>query len=389
MTVADSTRRLRSLTRSARAARLLKPLGFVLEEPVLAVLLVALAALQWLHPRAWHALPALVDWPTVFTLAGLLMLTKAVELSGFPMWLAHRVVHRVHSERALACFVIGLAAGLSMLVTNDVALFVVVPLVLSLDRLTPLPVKRLTIFAALAVNAGSVLTPLGNPQNLFLWQTSGVSFGRFVLALLPLCAVLMAMLYALALVAFEARPLDLSRDARAQPVDRAFAATAAVLFVAFVMLANAHRPAIAVAGVGLALLVLRRDAVMKIDWPLLFIFVLMFVVLRSVAALPSIREAVAAIGAGTPLRAYLAGAVLSQGISNVPAAIMLAEFSDDWRALAFGVSVGGFGIAVGSLANLIALRLAGQRGIWLSFHLLSIPFWVVATLLGAGLLSWR
>ncbi|GLU35167.1 hypothetical protein Busp01_50090 [Trinickia caryophylli] len=360
--------------------------AFFVNEPVLTVLVIALAALQTLHPRAWSALPGLVDWPTIMTLTGLLILTKAVELSGFLMWLAHRVVHHVHSERGLACLVIGLAAFLSMIVTNDVALFVVVPLVLSLNHLTPLPVKRLAIFAALAVNAGSVLTPLGNPQNLFLWQTSGVSFGAFVYALLPLCALLMAMLYGLAFFSFKAAPLDLSRDAPSGRVDRAYAATAAVLFVAFVLLADAHRPGIALAGIAAGLLIWRRDAVLKIDWPLLVIFALMFIVLRSAAALPWVRESIAAIGIGTPVRAYVAGAVLSQGISNVPAAIMLAEFSHDWRALAFGVSVGGFGIAIGSLANLIAVRLVKQRGIWFGFHLLSIPFWIIALVLGAVLL---
>ena len=91
-------------------------------------------------------------------------------------------------------------------------------------------------------------------------------------------------------------------------------------------------------------------------------------------------------GLGTPLKAYAAGAVLSQGISNVPAAIMLAEFSKDWRALAFGVSVGGFGIAIGSLANLIAVRLSGERGMWLPFHLISIPFWIAAGAIGALLI---
>ncbi|WP_258187549.1 SLC13 family permease [Trinickia symbiotica] len=385
MTAAEKARP----TRASWPLRLRQCFSFVAKEPILSALVVALVALQWRHPRAWGELPHLVDWPTVTTLAGLLILTKAVELSGFLMWLAHRVVHRVHSERALAFLLIGLAAVLSMLVTNDVALFVVVPLVLSLNRLTPLPIKRLTIFAALSVNAGSILTPLGNPQNLFLWQTSGVSFGRFVLALAPLCAVLMAMLYGLAACAFAGRPLDLSRDAPTEPVDRAYAATAALLFVAFVLLADSHHPGIGLAGIALGFFVWRRDAVLKIDWVLLLVFVLMFIVLRSVAALPPIRETIATFELGKPLSAYLSAAVLSQGISNVPAAIMLAEFTKDWRALAFGVSVGGFGIAIGSLANLIAVRLARERGIWLRFHLVSIPFWVVGGALGAWLLTLR
>jgi Na+/H+ antiporter NhaD/arsenite permease-like protein len=359
---------------------------FVAKEPVLAILALALILLQIFHPRAWITLPSLVDWQTVSTLTGLLILTKAVERSGFLMWSAHRVVHHIHTERALACLLIGLAAALSTLLTNDVALFVVVPLALSLHKLTPLPLRRLVIFVALAVNAGSILTPLGNPQNLFLWQTSGVSFGRFVWALAPLCAVLMAMLYLLTAVSFRGVPLDLSKDVEPHPVDRPLVSVAALLFAAFVVLADAHRPGIGLAGVALGFLIWRPSIVLKIDWLLLMIFVLMFIVLRSVAALPFVHQSVSAWHLATPLRTYVAGAVLSQGISNVPAAIMLAEFSKDWRALAFGVSVGGFGFAIGSLANLIAMRLSNERGMWTQFHLFSVPFWIIGGVLGGWVL---
>jgi Na+/H+ antiporter NhaD/arsenite permease-like protein len=360
--------------------------GWATKEPVLSVLVVALIALQCLHPKPWTSLPSLIDWQTVLTLAGLLILTKAVELSGFLMWMAHRVVRHIHSERALAFLLIGLAAALSTVLTNDVALFVVIPLTLSLHQLTPLPLKRLVIFIALSVNAGSILTPLGNPQNLFLWQTSGASFGAFVLALAPLCAALMVMLYLLAAVSFKGKPLDLSTDAGSHDVDRTLLSVAAVAFVAFVTVANLHRAEIGLPVVMIGFLIWRRQIVLKIDWLLLLIFVFMFIVLRSVAALPWVHQTVGHMGLATPINAYAAGAILSQGISNVPAAIMLAEFTRDWRALAFGVSVGGFGLAIGSLANLIAVRLSKERGMWLPFHLVAVPFWVVAGALGAWLL---
>src|ERR1700722_14854592 len=372
-------------SQTARKSPLRKLITLATKEPVLSVLVVALIALQCLHPRPWLTLPGLVDWQTVLTLAGLLILTKAIELSGVLMWMAHRVIHYIHSERALAFLLIGLAAALSTLLTNDVALFVVVPLTLSLHELATLPIRRLVIFIALAVNAGLILTPLGNPQNLFLWQTSGVSFGRFVWALLPLCAVLMAMLYALAAVMFHNRPLDLSGDTEAHSIDIPLCTVAGIAFIAFVILADAHYAGIGLVAVALGFLLWRRQVVLKIDWLLLLIFVLMFIVLRSVAALPWVHHAIASLGLDSPLKAYAAGAVLSQGISNVPAAIMLAEFSKNWRALAFGVSVGGFGIAIGSLANLIVVRLSGERGMWGPFHLISIPFWIVAAAVGAWL----
>ncbi|WP_323073265.1 SLC13 family permease [Mycetohabitans endofungorum] len=231
--------------------------GFA-KEPILATLVAAFVLLQCVHPQPWRTMPAQVDWQTVMTLAGLLMLTKAVEYSGFLTWASHRLVRRIHSERGLALWLVLLAAGLSTLLTNDVALFVVVPLMLSLHALVPLPVGGLVVLVALAVNAGSILTPFGNPQNLFLWQRSGESFLAFIVALAPLCAALMAVLVALTLVIC--------------------------------------------------------------------------------------------------------------------------------RSLAFGVSVGGFGIAIGSLANLIAMRLVGAHGCWWRFHAISLPFYVLALLLGGVLL---
>ncbi|WP_175720293.1 SLC13 family permease [Burkholderia anthina] len=362
-------------------------LGWLLQEPVLTVLALALIVLQWLRPQPVAALAGLVDWQTVVTLAGLLMLTKALELSGCLMWLAHRIVHHVHSERGLAMLLVIFAAALAMWLTNDVALFVVVPLMVSLRALTPLPFRRLVIVVALAVNAGSVATPLGNPQNLFLWQLSGVSFGHFVVTLGPLALALMVLLLVLTACAFRAKPLDLSGDVDAVPVQRMHALLAVVLFGAFVLLADAHHPVPGLVAVVIALLVAKRDAVLKIDWLLLLIFVLMFVVLRSAAALPVVHDAIARAQLDSPLRVFAAGAVLSQGISNVPAAILLSEFTRDWRALAFGVSVGGFGFAIGSLANLIAVRLAKEPRMWLPFHLVSIPFALASAALGAWLLA--
>ncbi|OXJ41113.1 citrate transporter [Burkholderia sp. HI2714] len=361
-------------------------LGWLAQEPVLSVLVLGLIVLQWVRPQPFSVLADRVDWQTVATLAGLLMLTKALELSGCLMWLAHRIVHHVHSERGLAMLLVGFAALLSMWLTNDVALFVVVPLMVSLRALTPLPFRRLVIVVALAVNAGSVATPLGNPQNLFLWQLSGVSFGRFVITLGPLAIALMALLLVLTACAFRAKPLDLSGDVVAIPVQRTHALIAAALFAAFVLLADAHHPLPGLLAVAIVLLVVKRDAVLKIDWLLLLIFVLMFVVLRSAAALPFIHDAIAHANLDSPLRIFAAGAVLSQGISNVPAAILLSEFTHDWRALAFGVSVGGFGFAIGSLANLIAVRLAKEPRMWLPFHLVSIPFALASAALGAWLL---
>ena len=108
-----------------------------------------------------------------------MMLTKGVELSGYFDVLGRKMVRRFATERKLALFMVFSAALLSTFLTNDVALFIVVPLTLTLRKLCEIPVTRLIIFEALAVNAGSLLTPIGNPQNILLWGRSGLSFTAF------------------------------------------------------------------------------------------------------------------------------------------------------------------------------------------------------------------
>ncbi|SFQ70301.1 hypothetical protein SAMN05216567_1281, partial [Variovorax sp. OK605] len=114
-----------------------------------------------------------------------------------------------------------------------------------------------------------------------------------------------------------------------------------------------------------------------VDWALLAIIALMFVDLRQLAELPAVAALVGQWPIAEGWRAYLAAIVTSQFISNVPATILLDRYVHDLPALAAGVSVGGFGCVLGSLANLIALRLAKVPHGLREFHRISIPFLVV------------
>ncbi|SUG48600.1 membrane protein [Salmonella enterica subsp. arizonae] len=127
---------------------------------------IALSLFVPFAPRAW---PDAIDWHTIITLSGLMLLTKGVELSGYFDVLGRKMTRRFHTQRQLAMFLVLAAAALSTFLTNDVALFIVVPLTITLKKLCAIPVNRLIIFEALAVNAGSLLTPVGNPQNILLW----------------------------------------------------------------------------------------------------------------------------------------------------------------------------------------------------------------------------
>ena len=356
------------------------------EEWLLLLLLALLPLLLWQVPTRPANIAALVDWKTIGALAGLMVLSRGLEVSGVIDRAGRMALRGLRTERGLAVALVLFAAVLSVIVTNDVALFVTVPLTLALSRLVPLPLGRLVILQALAVNAGSTVSPVGNPQNLFLWQVSGAGFGEFVLAMLPLAAAMLAILLALVPLAVGKQRLTLSEPTAPLPLNRRLMAVSLAAYPLFLLLVNAGF-AVPAAGAILALYAVAFRSVLRwLDWPLLLVFVLMFVNLGLLGQLPAIAAAMPA-ALGLPGGVFAVGALLSQAMSNVPAAIFLAPFTEDWRALAWGVSVGGFGLAIGSLANLIALRLVREPGLWRQFHLWSLPMFALSFAFGALLLA--
>jgi di/tricarboxylate transporter len=349
---------------------------------LLLLLLAALPVLGVLAPVGIASYGALVDWATISALGGLLLLTKGLEASGVLGWLGNRLTRFMTTERGTALSLLLAAAVLSTLLTNDVALFVVVPLTLGICRITGLPATRLIIFEALAVNAGSALTPIGNPQNLFLWQLSGVSFGAFTLHMAPLVGLLMLLLLALAAWVFPARPVQARSDAPPIALNRRLMVIPLVLYLPFLVAADLHQAAWGFALVLLVFLLLARPVLAQVDWGLLLVFVLMFLDLRLLTSLGVVHGAMTRLGLSQPTHLYFTAIGASQVISNVPAAIALAQYSKNWQVLAYGVAAGGFGSMLGSLANLIALRMANDSRAWLRFHVYSVPFLLAASAAG-------
>ncbi len=354
------------------------------EDLLLLALLLGFALLAVFTSIEWQQLPGLVDWHTIAILAGLMVLSRGLEDSGALVRVGHWLLGHMHTERQLALAIVLFAALLSAVITNDVALFIVVPLTLSLSRLASLPVGRLIIFQALAVNAGSAVSPIGNPQNLYLWQRSGDSFFTFMGQMLPIAAWILVALLLLTALAFTGRRVDIHIHAGSHPVRRELLRVSLMCFPLFLLLVEWGLISIAVAGVLALYMLFWRRVLQGVDWLILLIFVLMFINLGLLARLPFMPPLVDTLLALPG--AEITGAVaLSQVISNVPATIFLAEFSDHWYALAWGANVGGFGLVIGSLANLIALRLGRQPGLWLPFHGWSVVM-LLASLLGVFML---
>ena len=319
----------------------------------------------------------LIDWQTIGALAGLLVITQGVEKSGMLQAAAARLLARTTELRTLVFLLTASAALLSALVTNDVSLFLLVPLTRVLAAQAHLPLARLVVLEALAVNAGSALTPIGNPQNLFLWHRSGESFVGFMGMMAPTVALMLFWLFLAIRFLVPRAPILLKPAGDAAPMQPRLLALSGLLFIGFVIALDRHWLVAGLAVVFGVFLLLQPRVLLGVDWALLAIIALMFVDLRQLAELPAIASLLGQWTIAEGWRAYLAAIVTSQFISNVPAAILLERYVHDLPALAAGVSVGGFGCVLGSLANLIALRLAKVPHGLREFHRISIPFLLV------------
>lgn len=247
----------------------------------------------------------------------------------------------------------------------------------------------MVILEALAVNAGSTLSPIGNPQNLLLWQYVRLPFVQFVMTMLPVAATMFALV---ALLAWFWLPKGRRVTLHAEQIDgHAISMSQAVLsIVALLMMVLMMEHGHAVLGAALLLLpfaLLDWRLLARVDWLLLATFAAIFLGLGHFAELPLVKQGLASIDFNQPLHLYATGILASQLISNVPATVLLMERTPDAIALAVAVNVGGFGVAIGSLANLIALRLAKQSQGLRLFHRVSIPFLLVCAPL--VYLMWR
>ena len=348
----------------------------------LAIVLAAIDPQPWTHYRHW------LQSPTLAGLLGLLVAIQGIRDSGLVQHAAGLLLARTHSLRGLGLLLVALTALLSMVLTNDVSLFLVVPLTLAAGGLSNLPVGRMVVLEALAVNAGSTLSPIGNPQNLLLWQHARIPFFHFVAAMLPAAAVMLALLAVLTWLWLPCDRVALAAERLDGGIASPRLASGAVLALAGMVVAMEYGHALAGA---LSLLVLfallARPSLRRIDWLLLLTFAAIFLGLGHLAEWSPVRHLLGRLDFRQPMTLYAGGIVASQLISNVPATVLLLGHASDALALAVAVNVGGFGLAIGSMANLIALRLAKQPHDWRLFHAVSIPFLLVCAPL--VYLAWR
>ncbi|WP_297522053.1 SLC13 family permease [Thermococcus sp.] len=334
-----------------------------------------------LNPSLLSKTPALIDWGSLSLITSLIIASKALELSGVFVRLSSRLIAlSSDSERRMMLILLPVIAFTSALIMNDTAMLVFIPLVALTSELSGIDKAKAVTLSAIAANAGSALTPIGNPQNVILWQTYGISFGAFIRAMLPFVLLWLLLLLAFALSVGN-RKLEVG-EIPAVPLKKGALLSAFLLIIADVLLAETGRALWTFPLTFFVVLLFSREALVAFDWVLVLTFALIFIDFGEISSI------VASLGLSFPhtgVSLLLASSLLSQIISNVPATVLIIGAKPEWLPLAVGVNAGGTGFIIGSLANLIAVRIAGVR--IRDFHRISVPYFLAALLLSTLLLA--
>ncbi len=242
----------------------------------------------------------------------------------------------------------------SMFVTNDVALITFVPLTLMVYReISDKKSRILTIvLETAAANLGSMVTPFGNPQNLYIYDKYRLSLGDFFSTMLPLAVVSLILLIILCMIL--PRSICSAESYKNQSIPKFQAISYALLFIVCLLTVFRVIPDwICLIITVSAAMILDKKLLLKVDYGLLLTFVCFFVFVGNIARIDAISGFFSEILSG---REFIVSALLSQGISNVPAAVMLSGFTENGKALLLGVNLGGLGTIIASLASLISFQ---------------------------------
>lgn len=343
-----------------------KLLHFFKQETVLCAAFV-LAAVSMLFVPPDKEYLGYIDFRTLAILFCLMGVMAGLQKSGVFQYVAQALLCRVSIAWQLVLILVLLCFFSSMLVTNDVALITFVPFTLIvLNMIGPEAIRQLVIpvvvLQTIAANLGSMLTPIGNPQNLYLYGKSGLSLGAFLRLMLPYTLAALLLICAWSLVSSRAYhgPVQVAfAEGTALTGNRAGLAVYAVLFVlALLTVARVVPCGVTLTVTAAALLVVDRSIFRRIDYSLLLTFVGFFLFIGNLGRLPAFSQMLQRLVSGHEI---LAGAVVSQVISNVPAALLLSGFTDDFAALLTGVNLGGLGTLIASMASLISYKLIARE----------------------------
>lgn len=328
--------------------------SFIRREPVLLIAALAAAISCFFVPPDARYL-AYIDFRTLALLYCLMTVVAGLRQAGLFSHLAHLLCLRAGSVRAMGALLVGLCFFSSLLITNDVALLTFVPfavVVLGMAERRDALI-RIVVLQTVAANLGSMLTPVGNPQNLYLYSYYDLSPAAFFSATFPIWA-LSLLLIALCCLSLSKDRLEVFLGEEPDMDGRAVVLHGALFVVCLLVVLRVISWPLMLAAVIAVLLVLDRKLLLKADFMLLLTFVAFFIFAGNLARVGAVDALLRRLLGG---REYWTSLLFSQVISNVPAALLLSGFTDRSRELLLGVNIGGLGTPIASLASLISMKL--------------------------------
>ena len=331
---------------------------FIKKETVLsAAFVLAIISAFLVPPNADYI--TYIDWNTLALLFSLMAVMKGFQKAGVFVYLANLLLKKTDTSRKMMYVLVFLPFIFSMVITNDVSLITFVPfavVVLKLAKQEKLIIP-LVIMQTLAANLGSMLTPMGNPQNLYLYAKSGLGFTGLLGLMLPY--VLLSAISLVVLVFFtKSSPIPpVSVDAKLSGIKPIFYSSIGLIICLFGIFKIV--PPLAIAALtAVFLIIFDRKLLTEIDYSLLGTFVFFFIFVGNIGAQEDFKNIIAALlSDNTEIVAVLA----SQIISNVPAALLLSGFTDQWNALIIGCNIGGLGTLIASMASLISYKIVAKE----------------------------
>jgi Na+/H+ antiporter NhaD/arsenite permease-like protein len=305
-----------------------------------------------------------IDFRTIGLLFCLMTVMAGLQKTGVFSFMAENLLKKIHSTKSLIFILVMLCFFFSMLITNDVALITFVPFTFTVLDMLGGDIKNQTIIPVVAMqtvaaNLGSMLTPIGNPQNLYLHGISGLGVGEFMLLMLPYTVISFVLLSAWALLRKGKGGVKIDFNDKTRIKNKGKVVIYSTLFcVCLLTVAHAldYRIMLLVVIATTAAADYRIFA--RVDYTLLLTFIAFFVFIGNMGRIPMFSNYINSIING---RECITGILSSQLISNVPAALLLSGFTDNIRPLIVGVNIGGLGTLIASMASLISFKYIGRE----------------------------
>lgn len=338
---------------------------FCKKELVLCIAAVlALGSMLAVPPDTGYA--SYIDWKVLGILFSLMVVMEGLRQLGVFNKIAYVMLKKADNLRKLSFIMVGLCFVSAMFITNDVALITFVPFTLLLLSLSGMQehAVRLVVYETIAANMGSMLTPVGNPQNLYLYTVFEMDVVGFFKLTAPIAGAA-AILLTICCLRIKSHPVALAAAKEQEGAketdgkDRVIACFYCMVFLLSLLAVVRLLPVFIPVAVALAgTLLLHRKVLCRVDYCLLLTFISFFVFIGNVGRIQVVSDWLRSVLSGRELLvAYLS----SQVISNMPAAVLLAGFTDDCRALLLGVDIGGLGTLIASLASLISYKCFAQE----------------------------